>query len=68
MAQGSSAPDLHVSGPGSPSLPDVDEGIARKGKRRSGLVSMEVSVGDPVPPQFFFRDIDGNRFLIVEPG
>ena len=47
---------------------DVDEGIARKGKRRSGLVSMDVSVGDPVPPQFFFRDIDGNRFLIVEPG
>jgi catechol 2,3-dioxygenase-like lactoylglutathione lyase family enzyme len=47
---------------------DVDAGIARKGKRRSGLVSMEVTVGDPVPPQFFFRDIDGNRFLIVGPG
>jgi len=47
---------------------DVDAGIARKGQRRSGLVSMEVTVGDPVPPQFFFRDIDGNRFLIVEPG
>jgi hypothetical protein len=29
---------------------------------------MEITVGDPVPPQFFFRDIDGNRFLIVEPG
>jgi catechol 2,3-dioxygenase-like lactoylglutathione lyase family enzyme len=47
---------------------DVDAGIARKGKRRSGLVSMDVTIGDPVPPQFFFRDIDGNRFLIVEPG
>jgi catechol 2,3-dioxygenase-like lactoylglutathione lyase family enzyme len=47
---------------------DVDAGIARKGKRRSGLVSTEVTVGDPVPPQFFFRDIDGNRFLIVQPG
>jgi catechol 2,3-dioxygenase-like lactoylglutathione lyase family enzyme len=47
---------------------DVDAGIARKGKRRSGLVSMDVTVGDPVPPQFFFRDLDGNRFLIVESG
>jgi catechol 2,3-dioxygenase-like lactoylglutathione lyase family enzyme len=47
---------------------DVDAGIARKGKSRSGLVSMEVTVRNPVPPQFFFRDIDGNRFLVVEPG
>jgi catechol 2,3-dioxygenase-like lactoylglutathione lyase family enzyme len=47
---------------------DVDAGIARKGKRRSGLVSMDVTIGDPVPPQFFFRDIDGNRFLIVQAG
>jgi catechol 2,3-dioxygenase-like lactoylglutathione lyase family enzyme len=46
---------------------DVDAEIARTGKRRSGLISTEVSVGDPVPPQFFFRDPDGNRFLIVEP-
>jgi catechol 2,3-dioxygenase-like lactoylglutathione lyase family enzyme len=23
-------------------------------------------MGDPVPPMFFFRDQDGNRFLIVE--
>jgi hypothetical protein len=29
---------------------------------------MDVTVGDPVPPQFFFRDLDGNRFLIVESG
>ena len=34
---------------------------------RPGLVSLEVIVEDPMPPQFFFRDIDGNRFLIVEP-
>ena len=47
---------------------DVDAAIARKGTRRSGLISVDVSVPDPVPPQFFFRDIDGNRFLIVEPG
>jgi len=46
---------------------DVDAEIARKGTRRSGLVSIEVIVEDPVPPQFFFRDMDGNRFLIVEP-
>jgi catechol 2,3-dioxygenase-like lactoylglutathione lyase family enzyme len=47
---------------------DVDEEIARTGKRRSGLVSIDVAVGDPVPSQFVFRDPDGNRFLIVEPG
>ena len=47
---------------------DVDADIACKGKRRSGLVRVDVTIGDPVPPQFFFRDIDGNRFLIVESG
>jgi catechol 2,3-dioxygenase-like lactoylglutathione lyase family enzyme len=46
---------------------DVDAEIARKGKRRSGLVSVEATVSDPVPSQFFFRDPDGNRFLIVQP-
>jgi catechol 2,3-dioxygenase-like lactoylglutathione lyase family enzyme len=45
----------------------VDTEIARKGKHRSGLVSIEASIGDPVPSQFFFRDPDGNRFLIVQP-
>ena len=47
---------------------DVDAQIAGKGTPRSGLVSTEATVSDPVPPQFFFRDPDGNRFLIVEPG
>jgi catechol 2,3-dioxygenase-like lactoylglutathione lyase family enzyme len=47
---------------------DVDAEIARAGTPRSGLVSTAVSVDDPVPPQFFFRDPDGNRFLIVQPG
>jgi len=47
---------------------DVDKDIARKGKRRPGLISTDVTIGDPVPPQFFFRDVDGNRFLIVGPG
>lgn len=46
---------------------DVDAEIAHKGKRRSGLVSVEATVHDPVPSQFFFRDPDGNRFLIVQP-
>jgi len=46
---------------------EVDAEIARKGKRRSGLISVEATVPDPVPSQFFFRDPDGNRFLIVQP-
>jgi catechol 2,3-dioxygenase-like lactoylglutathione lyase family enzyme len=47
---------------------DVDDEIARRGTRRTGLVSIDVTIPDPVPPQFFFRDIDGNRFLIVQSG
>jgi catechol 2,3-dioxygenase-like lactoylglutathione lyase family enzyme len=47
---------------------DADEQIARTGRSRPGLVSIEATVEDPVPAQFFFRDVDGNRFLIVEPG
>jgi catechol 2,3-dioxygenase-like lactoylglutathione lyase family enzyme len=46
---------------------DVDEQIARAGTPRSGLVSDEATVEDPVPAQFLFRDPDGNRFLIVQP-
>jgi catechol 2,3-dioxygenase-like lactoylglutathione lyase family enzyme len=46
---------------------DVDPEIARSGTPRSGLVSTAVSVKDPVPAQFFVRDPDGNRFLIVQP-
>ncbi len=47
---------------------DVDPEIARKGTPRSGLVSLDATMPDPVPAQFFFRDLDGNRFLIVQPG
>jgi catechol 2,3-dioxygenase-like lactoylglutathione lyase family enzyme len=43
------------------------EDIATKGSSRTGLVTNAVRVHDPVPPQFFFRDVDGNRFLIVQP-
>lgn len=46
---------------------DSDPEIARTGKRREGLISLEVRVEDPVPAQFFFRDTDGNRFLVVQP-
>jgi catechol 2,3-dioxygenase-like lactoylglutathione lyase family enzyme len=45
---------------------DVDAEIARTGTPRSGLVSTEATVENPVPAQFFIRDLDGNRFLIVE--
>jgi catechol 2,3-dioxygenase-like lactoylglutathione lyase family enzyme len=47
---------------------DADAEIGRAGTHRPGLVSTAVSVEDPVPPQFFVRDPDGNRFLIVEVG
>ncbi|MGA2322210.1 MAG: VOC family protein [Solirubrobacteraceae bacterium] len=33
---------------------DVDETVMR--------------MGDPVPPMFFFRDLDGNKFMVVEQG
>jgi catechol 2,3-dioxygenase-like lactoylglutathione lyase family enzyme len=46
---------------------EVDAEIATTGGRRPGLVSLDASVGDPVPAQFFFRDTEGNRFLIVQP-
>ena len=47
---------------------DVDAEIGRKGTSRPGLISLEARIADPVPAQFFFRDPDGNRFLIVQPG
>ena len=47
---------------------DVDSKIASTGTARSGLVSSAVRIDDPVPPQFFVRDPDGNRFLIVQSG
>jgi catechol 2,3-dioxygenase-like lactoylglutathione lyase family enzyme len=45
---------------------DVDPVIGRNGTQRPGLVSPEITVDDPTPPQFNFRDPDGNRFLIVQ--
>lgn len=46
---------------------EVDPEIGRQGTSRSGLVSSEVSIPDPVPAQFCFCDPDGNRFLVVQP-
>jgi catechol 2,3-dioxygenase-like lactoylglutathione lyase family enzyme len=45
---------------------EVDKQIAQKGKSRTGLISTHCTIPDPAPPQFCFRDIDGNRFLIVQ--
>jgi catechol 2,3-dioxygenase-like lactoylglutathione lyase family enzyme len=47
---------------------EVDAEIAGTGTPRAGLVSLSATVPDPVPAQLFFRDPDGNRFLIVQPG
>jgi catechol 2,3-dioxygenase-like lactoylglutathione lyase family enzyme len=47
---------------------DLDAQVAGAGASRSGLVSTGVTVDNPVPSQFFFRDPDGNRFLIVQAG
>jgi catechol 2,3-dioxygenase-like lactoylglutathione lyase family enzyme len=44
---------------------DVDAEIARAGRRRAGLVSLDATIADPMPPQFCFRDTEGNRFLVV---
>jgi len=46
---------------------DVEE-IASAGGSRVGLIGTDATVPDPVPAQFLFRDPDGNRFLIVQPG
>lgn len=46
---------------------DVDAEIATTGTQRPGLIALDVTIADPVPPQFSFRDPDGNRFLIVQP-
>jgi catechol 2,3-dioxygenase-like lactoylglutathione lyase family enzyme len=45
---------------------DVDDEIAREGVSRTGLVSADARIPDPVPAQFFFRDLDGNRFLVID--
>jgi catechol 2,3-dioxygenase-like lactoylglutathione lyase family enzyme len=43
------------------------EDVGREGTSRRGLVSTEVTVENPFPPQCCFCDPDGNRFLLVQP-
>ncbi len=45
-----------------------DAGADHSGLRARGVDTDEevMRMGGPVPPMFFFRDLDGNRFLIVE--
>jgi len=48
---------------------EVDAEVAREGRSRHPLFDTDRDLGNAtVPPKFFFRDIDGNRFLIVEAG
>ena len=47
---------------------DVDGDHADLRDRGVDVDDEVMRMGDPVPPMFFFRDQDGNRFLIVERG
>jgi catechol 2,3-dioxygenase-like lactoylglutathione lyase family enzyme len=48
---------------------DVDAEVARDGRPRHLLFDTDRDMRNAtVPPMFFFRDLDGNRFLIVEAG
>jgi catechol 2,3-dioxygenase-like lactoylglutathione lyase family enzyme len=45
---------------------DVDADHAMLRERGVDVDENVMRMGGPVPPMFFFRDPDGNRFLIVE--
>jgi catechol 2,3-dioxygenase-like lactoylglutathione lyase family enzyme len=47
---------------------DVDADHADLRSRGVDADEEVMRMGDPVPPMFFFRDPDGNKFLIVERG
>ncbi len=47
---------------------DIDTDHTNLRDRRVEADEEVMRMGDPVPPMFFFRDPDGNRFLIVEQG
>jgi catechol 2,3-dioxygenase-like lactoylglutathione lyase family enzyme len=47
---------------------DVDADHASLRARGVDVDPEVMRMGDPVPPMFFFRDQDGNSFLIVEGG
>lgn len=50
------------------STEDVDADHTDLTARGVDVDAEVMRMGDPVPPMFFFRDPDGNRFLIVEQG
>jgi catechol 2,3-dioxygenase-like lactoylglutathione lyase family enzyme len=45
---------------------DVAADHATLGERGVEVDAEVMRMGGPVPPMFWFRDLDGNRFLIVE--
>jgi len=45
---------------------DIDADHASLRARGVDADEAVMHMGDPVPPMFFFRDPDGNRFLIIE--
>ena len=45
---------------------DVDADHAGLQARGVDVDQAVMRMGDPVPPMFFFRDPDGNRFFIIE--
>jgi len=45
---------------------DIDADHASLRARGVDADEAVMRMGDPVPPMFFFRDPDGNRFLIIE--
>jgi catechol 2,3-dioxygenase-like lactoylglutathione lyase family enzyme len=47
---------------------EADEHIAGAGQPRDLLSGSGGEVPDPMPRMFFFRDPDGNRFLVVDHG
>jgi catechol 2,3-dioxygenase-like lactoylglutathione lyase family enzyme len=47
---------------------DIDTDHASLKARGVDADEEVMRMGDPVPPMFFFRDPDGNRFLIVQQG
>jgi hypothetical protein len=47
---------------------DVDADHASLQAQGVDVDAAVMRMGDPVPPMFFFRDQDGNNFMIVERG
>jgi catechol 2,3-dioxygenase-like lactoylglutathione lyase family enzyme len=47
---------------------DIDAEHADLRSRGVNVDEAVMRMGDPVPPMFFFRDQDGNRFVIIQGG